>query len=89
MQNMNDNNLYIDYSNTNLPNTYNIEYIKDYDELDIQIIKSLQKTNKIFSLMNMILDNIKYDKLSDEDYDKLLNYISNNNVSNVIDYMKQ
>lgn len=85
---MNDNNLYVDYSNTNLPNVYDIEYIKDYDELDIQIIKSLRETNKIFSLMNMILDNIKYDKLSDEDFDKLLINISNNNVSNVINYMK-
>lgn len=89
MQNMNNDDLYVDYSNTNLSNMYNIEYIKDYDELDIQIIKSLQKTNKKYSLMNMILDNIKYDELSDEDFDKLLVDISNNNVSNVIDYMKK
>lgn len=86
MQNLNNDELY-NYDNiSSLTFTsFNINNIKDYDNLDIKIINSLKKYKNSPNLVDMLLDNIQYDKLSDSDYDILLDYISNKKVSKIID----
>ena len=70
-------------------NKLNIQNIKDYDELDIQIIKNLIKLKEDHNLIDILLDNIEYDILSENDYNCLLNDISNQNIHNIIKYMNR
>lgn len=89
MQNTNNEDLYSEDINSLTFNSFNINYIKDYDNIDIKIINSLKKYNDLTDLVYMLLDNIDYDKLSNEDYKILLEDISNNNVSKIIDLLLQ
>lgn len=85
MQHLNNNDLYYDDISSLTFTSFNINNIKDYDNLDIKIINSLKKYNNSSNLVDMLLDNIQYDKLSNNDYGILLDYISNNKVSKIID----
>lgn len=85
MQHLNNNDLYYDDISSLTFTSFNINNIKDYDNLDIKIINSLKKYNNSPNLVDMLLDNIQYDKLSNNDYGILLDYISNNKVSKIID----
>jgi hypothetical protein len=85
MQNLNDDKLYSDDVNFLTFTSFNINTIKDYDNLDIKIINSLKKYNNSSNLVDMLLDNIQYDKLSNNEYGILLDNISNNKVSKIID----
>lgn len=77
--------LYSEDINSLTFSSFTINHIKDYDELDIEIIKMLKKHNNSSNLVDMLIDNINYDKISNEEYGILLDDISNNKVSKIID----
>jgi len=67
---------------------YNINTIKDYDQLDLDIIMNLADTNLDHlnnHNINVLLDNIFYYKpfLFDTDFENLLYNISNNNLKHI------
>ena len=73
-----------------------LENIKDYDQLDMDIIMSLENINTTYSNenINIILDNLFYEKslLSDYEFNQLLYDISNDNIKNInelVEYHKK
>ena len=74
-----------------------INLIKDYNQLDIDIIKNLEDINFDYlnnDNINILLDNLIYQKsvLSHIEFNKLLYDISNNNLKNInelVEYHKK
>lgn len=85
MEDINNDKLYYNEYNLLTHNSFSINYIRDYDEIDVKIINSLKYYNNLNNLVDMLIDNINYNKLSNEDYKILLEDISNNKVSKIID----
>ena len=71
---------------------YAVNCIKDYDQLDVDIIMSLKEINNSINTDNMdiFLDNLFYQNsiLSDFEFNKLLYDISNNNLKNINDLVE-
>ena len=86
-----------DIKNGSFLNYYNINSIKDYDQLDLDIIMNLANTNLDYlnnDNLNIFLDNLYYYKpiLSDTDFENLLYNISNNNLKHInelVEYHRQ
>lgn len=74
---------------------HTVNCIKDYDQLDIDIIMSLKDINFINNdNMEILLDKLLYQNsiLSDIEFNKLLYDISNNNLKNInelVEYHKK
>jgi len=94
------NNIYsiyeINYSNYSKYNNYNnhtyynigIDDIKDYDDLDIEIIFSLIDIKEPNNLIGYYIDNINFEVLSENEFNKLLIDVSNENIDNIRKYIK-
>ena len=70
-------------------NKFSINDIKDYDSLDIEIINSLLYIKYDKNLIDILLDYVPYESLSTEQYKDLLINIGNNNINNIINYIKK
>jgi len=80
----NDNEL-INYNDTF--NYLNEEVIKDYDELDIQIIHCLSDVHETYNIMDILIENINFKKITEDDYNYLLKDISYYNIQNIVKIM--
>ena len=71
---------------------HTVNCIKDYNQLDVDIIMSLKEINNSINTDNMdiFLYNLLYQKsiLSDFEFNKLLYDISNNNLKNINDLVE-
>jgi hypothetical protein len=72
-------------------NKFDINNIKDYDNLDIKIINSILNNNKSNNSIDIFLDRLYYfmDILSDDEFNKLLIDISTNNLKDIIQLVKK
>jgi hypothetical protein len=81
---------YSNYSNYNnyTHNNISINDIKDYDDLDIEIMFSLIDIKEPNNLIGYYIDNINFEVLSENEFNKLLVDVSNENIDNIRKYIK-